>query len=63
MEEKECGPRHARTLIFLEWAAISTTFSTKGYVAAGGELRGKKWVGIKPLFPTSAIMHLRKVIA
>jgi hypothetical protein len=45
------GPGHARTLIFLERAAIGTTVLTKGYVAAGGELRGEKRVGLKPLLP------------
>jgi hypothetical protein len=32
-------------------------------VEAGGELRGEKWVGLKPLFPTPTITHLREVIA
>jgi hypothetical protein len=35
------GPGHARTLILLEQAAISTMVLTKGYMATGGELRGK----------------------
>jgi hypothetical protein len=57
------GPGHARTLIFLERAAIGTTVLTKGYVAAGGELWGEKRVGLRPLFPAPAIMCLHKVIA
>jgi hypothetical protein len=51
-------------LIFLEQAAISTTVLTKGYMAAGGEFRGEKWVGLKPLFPMHpAIACFHKVIA
>jgi hypothetical protein len=57
------GPRHARKLIFLERAAIGTMVLTKGYVAYGGGLRGKKWVGLKPLFPMPAIAYLCNVIA
>jgi hypothetical protein len=30
-------------------------------VAVGGELRGEKWVGLKPLFPMPAITYFRKV--
>jgi hypothetical protein len=45
------GPGQARKIIFLEWAAISTTVSMKGYVAAGGELWGEKWVGLNHSFP------------
>jgi hypothetical protein len=54
------GPGHAQTLIFLERATISTTVLTKGYVVAGGELRGEKRVGLKPLFPTPTITCLHK---
>jgi hypothetical protein len=32
-------------------------------VAAGGELRGEKWVGLKPLFPMPAITSFHEVIA
>jgi hypothetical protein len=32
-------------------------------VAAGGELQGEKWVGLKPLFPTPAITVFHEVIA
>jgi hypothetical protein len=56
------GPGHAWTLIFIERAAIGTTFLIKGYVEYGGELRGKKRVGLKPLFPMPTITHLHKDI-
>jgi hypothetical protein len=55
------GPRHAQTFIFLEQAAISTTVLTKGYVAARGDLWGKKWVGLKPLFLVPTIAYFQKV--
>jgi hypothetical protein len=42
-------------IIFLERATISTIVLEKGYVVAGGELRGEKWVSLKPPFPTPAI--------
>jgi hypothetical protein len=46
------GPKHAQVLNFLEWAAISTTILTKGYMEVGGEFWGEKRVGLKPLLPT-----------
>jgi hypothetical protein len=58
--ERIVGPRHARMLIFLERATISSTVLKKGYVSAGGELRGKKWVGLKPLFLAPTNVHLCK---
>jgi hypothetical protein len=45
------GPGQAQKIIFLERATISTTVSTKGYVAAGGELQGEKQVGLNHSFP------------
>jgi hypothetical protein len=38
------GSKHARVLIFRERAAIETMVLEKGYVAAGGKLRGEKWL-------------------
>jgi hypothetical protein len=49
--------------IFLELAVISTSVLVKGYVAAGGELQGKIWVGLKPPLPMLAIRYSHKVIA
>jgi hypothetical protein len=46
------GLESARTLKFLELAAIETMVLAKGYVVAGGELQGKKWCGLKPLLAT-----------
>jgi hypothetical protein len=51
------GPGHARMIIFLEWATISTIILVTGYVSAREGLWGKKWVGWKPLLPTPTIMH------
>jgi hypothetical protein len=42
MDGKDCGPGHARMLIFLERAAIRTMVFTNGYVAARGGLWGEK---------------------
>jgi hypothetical protein len=50
-------------LKILERATIYTTVSSKAYVAAGGELRGKKRVGLKPLLPTPTIISFHEVIA
>jgi hypothetical protein len=57
------GPEHAQTLKFLERATIETTVLQKGCVAIGGELRGEKQVGLKPLLATPTITYLREVIA
>jgi hypothetical protein len=46
------GSEHAWVLIFCERATIETTVLEKGYVAAGGGLRGEKW-----LIPNHSWMH------
>jgi hypothetical protein len=46
------GPESARTLKFLERAAIETTILPKGHVAVDSELRGEKQCGLKPLLVT-----------
>jgi hypothetical protein len=55
-------PEHARTLKFLEQVGIETTVLGKGYMVVGGELRGEKRVGLKPLLFVLAITYLCEVI-
>jgi hypothetical protein len=57
------GLGHARKIMFLEWDAIETTISTKGYMGTGGELQGEKWVGIKPFLLAPSITYFHKVVA
>jgi len=46
------GTESDRVLKILERAAIETTVLPKGYVETGGELRGEKQYGLKPLLAT-----------
>jgi hypothetical protein len=53
------GSEHARVLIFIEWDAIKTKVSPKAYVEFYSELRGKKWVALKPPLDAPAIAWSR----
>jgi hypothetical protein len=57
------GPGHARTLIFLERAAIGTTVFPRAYMVLCSELRGEKKVGLKPFLSVPTIAYFHKVIA
>jgi hypothetical protein len=58
-----CGARICSSFNFLDRAAIKTTVLPRAYVELCSELRGKKWFGIKPIFPMPAITYFHKVIA
>jgi hypothetical protein len=57
------GPEHTWILIFLEWVTIETMVSPKAYMELCSELRGEKWVGLKPPLDTPAIAYFHKVTA